>query len=108
MKNPTACYWPLYLASIFLVFIRLFKLTISTFSAKMLSEKEQFDKMQLEDFRELAPLFYGHITSYGEFQLDMNKRINIEETPQIIKWPQDAAALVLPLLAMLIYSIFNY
>jgi hypothetical protein len=36
--------------------------------------------MQLENFRELTPLFYGHITPYGEFQLDMNKRINIEET----------------------------
>jgi hypothetical protein len=36
--------------------------------------------MQPEDFRGLTPLFYGHITPYGEFQLDMNKRINIEET----------------------------
>jgi hypothetical protein len=47
---------------------------------KVLSEKEQFDKMQPEDFRGLTPLFYGHITLYGEFQLDMNKRINIEGT----------------------------
>jgi len=36
--------------------------------------------MQPEDFRGLKPLFYGHITPYGEFQLDMNKRINIEGT----------------------------
>jgi hypothetical protein len=36
--------------------------------------------MQLEDFRGLALLFYGHITPYGGFQLDSNKRINIEET----------------------------
>ncbi len=63
---------------------------------KVLSEKEWLNKMQLEDFRELMPLFYGHITPYGEFQLDMNKRINIEETTEITKWPQDAAALVLP------------
>ena len=47
---------------------------------KVLSEKEWLDKMQSEDFRGLTPLFYGHITPYGEFQLDMNKRINIEET----------------------------
>jgi hypothetical protein len=33
-----------------------------------------------EDFRGLTPLFYGHITPYAEFQLDMNKGINIEET----------------------------
>jgi hypothetical protein len=50
------------------------------FVQKILSEKEWLDKMQSEDFRGLTPLFYGHITPYGEFQLDMNKRINIEET----------------------------
>jgi hypothetical protein len=47
---------------------------------KVLSEKERLNKMQPEDFRGLTPLFYGHITLYGEFQLDMNKRINIEGT----------------------------
>ncbi len=47
---------------------------------KVLSEKEWLNKMQPEDFRGQTPLFYGHITPYGEFQLDMNKRINIEET----------------------------
>jgi len=41
---------------------------------------EIWDKMQPEDFQGLTPLFYGHITPYGEFQLDMNKRINIEGT----------------------------
>jgi len=34
--------------------------------------------MQPEDFWGLTPLFYGHITPYGEFSLEMNKRINIE------------------------------
>ncbi len=47
---------------------------------KVLKEKEWLDKMQPEDFRGLTPLFYGHIMPYGEFQLDMNKRINIEGT----------------------------
>jgi TnpA family transposase len=47
---------------------------------KVLSEKEWQDKMQPEDYRGLTPLFYGHITPYGEFRLDMNKRIPIEET----------------------------
>jgi hypothetical protein len=47
---------------------------------KVLSEKEWLDKMQPEDFRGLTPLFYGHITPYGEFLLDMNKRINIKGT----------------------------
>ncbi|MCE8429896.1 MAG: Tn3 family transposase [Candidatus Methanoperedens sp.] len=47
---------------------------------KVLSEKEWFNKMKPENFRWLTPLYYGHITPYGEFQLDMNKRINIEGT----------------------------
>ncbi len=47
---------------------------------KVLSEKEWLNKIQPKDFRGLTPLFYGRITPYGEFQLDMNKRINIEET----------------------------
>ena len=47
---------------------------------KVLSEKEWLNKMLPEDFRGLTPLFYGHIMPYGEFQLDMNKGINIEET----------------------------
>jgi hypothetical protein len=47
---------------------------------KELSEKEWLDNKQSEDFRRLMPLFYGHITPYGEFQLDIKKRINIEGT----------------------------
>ena len=47
---------------------------------KVLSEKEWIDKMQPEDFRGLTPLFYTHITPYGQFQLDMNKRLDIEGT----------------------------
>jgi TnpA family transposase len=47
---------------------------------KVLAEREWLEKMQPEDFRGLTPLFYGHITPYGEFQLDMNKRLNIEDT----------------------------
>ena len=46
----------------------------------VLDENAWLEKMQPEDFRGLTPLFYGHITPYGEFQLDMNKRINIEGT----------------------------
>ena len=54
---------------------------INTLLVQMvLSEKEWLSRMQPEDFRGLTLLFYGHITPYGEFQLDMNKRINIEGT----------------------------
>ncbi len=48
------------------------------FVQKVLSEKEWLDRIQPEDFRGLTPPFYGHIMSYGEFKLDMNKRTNIE------------------------------
>jgi hypothetical protein len=46
---------------------------------KVLAEKEWLAKMQPEDFRGLTPLFYGHITPYGEFPLDMSKQLNIED-----------------------------
>jgi Tn3 transposase DDE domain len=45
---------------------------------KVLGEQAWLERMQPEDFRGLTPLFYGHITPYGEFALDMDKRINIE------------------------------
>src|SRR5660397_61026 len=41
--------------------------------------------MQMEDFRGLTPFFFRHFTPYCEFQLDMNKRINLEETILIIQ-----------------------
>ena len=63
----------LHLLQICMVYIKY------TTREKVLSEKEWLNKMLPEDFRGLTPLFYGHITPYGEFQLDMNKRINIEE-----------------------------
>jgi hypothetical protein len=49
------------------------------FVQKVLSDPEWLAKMQPEDFRGLTPLFYGHMTPYGEFQLDMSRRIQIEE-----------------------------
>ncbi len=64
----------LHLLQICMVYINTFLVQ------KVLSEKEWLSRMQWEDFRGLTPLFYGHITPYGEFQLDMNKRINIEGT----------------------------
>ncbi len=69
------------IAILALCLFQIYMVYISTLLVqKMLSEKEWLDKMQLEDFRGRIPLFYGHITPYREFLLDMNKRINIEET----------------------------
>jgi len=41
---------------------------------QVLEEKSWMDRIQEEDFRALTPLFYSHITPYGSFELDMNKR----------------------------------
>jgi hypothetical protein len=35
--------------------------------------------MQIEDLRALTPLVYSHVTPYGTFRLDMNKRLEIEQ-----------------------------
>ncbi len=73
MKNPTACYWPLYLASIFLVFIRLFKLTISPNEKDIIPEDvipeggEEFWVGGAD--RNERKLFQEHTNSKGEVDL---------------------------------------
>lgn len=44
---------------------------------EILSEKEFINIMKKEDFRAITPLIYSHVTPYGKFNLDMNKRIPI-------------------------------
>ncbi|SFJ81364.1 Tn3 transposase DDE domain-containing protein [Thermoflavimicrobium dichotomicum] len=38
-----------------------------------------YNKMDPEDFRALTPLIYAHINPYGTFQLNMEKRLNIQQ-----------------------------
>jgi TnpA family transposase len=45
---------------------------------KVLSERQWYDLMTSEDLRALTPLFYTHVNPYGNFNLDMNQRISIE------------------------------
>ena len=45
----------------------------------VLSEPAWQKQMQPEDLRALTPLVYSHVTPYGTFQLEMNKRLVIEE-----------------------------
>lgn len=42
---------------------------------QVLKEKNWIDRMLEEDFRALTPLIYSHVTPYGSFKLDMNKRL---------------------------------
>ncbi len=42
---------------------------------QVLAEPKMMNKMREEDFRALTPLIYGHITPYGSFDLDMDRRL---------------------------------
>jgi hypothetical protein len=35
--------------------------------------------MEATDFRALSPLIYSHINPYGRFELDMDKRLMLED-----------------------------
>jgi TnpA family transposase len=47
---------------------------------RVLAEPKHFRQMKKEDFRALAPLIYSHVTPYGTFRLDLNERLQIEES----------------------------
>jgi TnpA family transposase len=40
-------------------------------------------RLEAEDLRALTPLIYSHVTPYGLFQLDMNKRLVIEQADAV-------------------------
>lgn len=35
-------------------------------------------KLMADDFRAITPLFYSHVNPYGEFKLEMDKRLRID------------------------------
>jgi TnpA family transposase len=43
----------------------------------VLQEKEWADQMTNEDYRAFTPLIYNHINPYGEFPIDLDKRLTI-------------------------------
>lgn len=43
----------------------------------VLKEKEWSDQMSNEDYRAITPLIYNHINPYGEFPMDLDKRLVI-------------------------------
>lgn len=43
----------------------------------VLSKYEWKNRLTKEDMRALTPLIYSHINPYGNFELDMGKRISI-------------------------------
>ena len=50
---------------------------------QVLLEQHWWDRMTEEDYRALTPLIYTHVNPYGEFNLDMSKRLPIESTSAI-------------------------
>ena len=44
----------------------------------VLAEPQWLNLMMPDDFRGLTPLIYNHVTPYGLFELDMNKRLPLE------------------------------
>jgi TnpA family transposase len=46
---------------------------------RVLAEPAWLQKMETVDFRALSPLIYSHINPYGRFELDMDKRLVIED-----------------------------
>ena len=46
---------------------------------EVLKESAWFEPMREADFRALTPLIYAHINPYGWFELDMDKRLPIDQ-----------------------------
>jgi len=46
---------------------------------QVLAESNWNQRMQVIDYRALSPLIYAHINPYGRFDLDMDKRLQIDD-----------------------------
>ncbi len=45
----------------------------------VLGEEEWMRRMAKEDFRTLTPLLHSHVNPYGSFELDMEKRLPLDQ-----------------------------
>jgi hypothetical protein len=50
----------------------------------VLSDSTWMNRMAEEDFRALTPLIRNHVTPYGSFELDMEKRLPLEEPALLV------------------------
>lgn len=44
---------------------------------QLMQEKQWMSHMSSQDFRALTPLIYNHVNPYGDFQVDLNKRLTV-------------------------------
>ena len=51
---------------------------------QVLSESTWMQKMKTEDWRALTPLIYSHVNPYGTWRLDLDERLQIEQTEEVI------------------------
>ena len=42
------------------------------------------DRMNQEDFRALSPLIHTHVNPYGSFELDMKKRLPLDQPAELV------------------------
>ena len=49
----------------------------------VLGEDEWMGRMAKEDFRSLTPLIHSHVNPYGSFELDMEKRLPLDEPVEL-------------------------
>ncbi len=49
----------------------------------VLGEDEWMGRMAKEDFRALTPLIHSHVNPYGSFELDMAKRLPLDEPVEL-------------------------
>ena len=50
---------------------------------QVLAEPRWGERMGEEDRRGLTPLFYSHVNPYGEFKLDLEERLALQEVPAV-------------------------
>ncbi len=50
----------------------------------VLSDATWMNRMTEVDFRALIPLIHNHVTPYGSFKLDMEKRLHLEESTLLV------------------------
>ena len=50
----------------------------------VLGDEEWMARMAEEDFRALTPLIHSHVNPYGNFELDMKKRLPLDAPVELL------------------------
>ncbi|WP_222724111.1 Tn3 family transposase [Streptomyces sp. OR43] len=55
---------------------------------QVLADPKWADTLTDADRRALSPLFWTHVNPYGRFELDMNRRLDLDLTARIVPSPR--------------------